>query len=388
MSERPASGHADAFRRAVVDAADATGTRPLWRALGKLGVLDGLYDAAEVDTERLDVLLTELDARQPLGTVLAVCVQVASAIPLLRSAAHVSPLARTVAAEAQRGEAVLALAATDAAASGSALMNMGTRARIDDDGVTISGGKDWIANGGACDYALVLARHRPARHFTSFCWTLVPARNPGVRRERATTRHFAGADVAHLRFADVRLDRAHVIGRPGRALAEFARHIGAERLAGALWARALCRRVLRDTHRYLSERPADGGSLWHNQAVRERFARCLVEWSRLDAMCAAHTATAHTGGTSAITEGMVLKAAYAQSADRILGECADLRGAEAFSDGPFGDGGLVGLRAQAAMFGIAGGATGAMLAAIADNAADLLGAGARGEAEVPWQRSG
>jgi hypothetical protein len=64
---------------------------------------------------------------------------------------------------------------------------------------------------------------------------------------------------------------------------------------------------------------------------------------------------------------MALKAAYAESAERILSECVSLRGADSFRDG-----GLARLREQAAMFGIAGGATGAMLAGVADHADELL----------------
>jgi hypothetical protein len=65
--------------------------------------------------------------------------------------------------------------------------------------------------------------------------------------------------------------------------------------------------------------------------------------------------------------GMALKAAVGASVEQILGECADLRGADAFRDG-----GEASLRAEAAMFRVAGGATGAMLAGIADHADTLL----------------
>jgi citronellyl-CoA dehydrogenase len=66
---------------------------------------------------------------------------------------------------------------------------------------------------------------------------------------------------------------------------------------------------------------------------------------------------------------MVLKASIAESLEHVLGECARLLGAEAFVDD-----GLAQLRSEAGMFGIAGGASGAMLAGIADHAEDLLGA--------------
>jgi alkylation response protein AidB-like acyl-CoA dehydrogenase len=366
------------FRRAVADAADAAaadavdapstaGGRALWHRLGRSGVLSEVYlDGGDLDRERLDTLLTELDRRQPLGAVLAVCVQVATAVPLLRAVAGDSTVAVAALAAATSGDAVLALAATDAGVAGSSLMDLRTRVDLDGDTVVLTGGKEWITNAVTADYALVLARHRPARHFTSMSWVLVPADRPGVRRVPAGERHFDGAAIGHLRFDGVRLSRAHLVGRPGRALAEFARHIDGERLAGALWARAMCRRALRDTHRRLTARRAGDRAVWDNDAVRERYARCLVEWCRLDALCAAHVRGdgARTGGPAG---GMVLKAAYAESAERILGQCVDLLGAEAFRDG-----GLAQTRAAAAMFAIAGGATGVMLAGVAERVDDIL----------------
>jgi acyl-CoA dehydrogenase len=353
----------DGFRAAVAAACTPDEPRAVWRRLGEAGLLDLAGGGEEVDPGRLGDLLAELDARLPLGVVLAVCVQVATVVPLLRTLAPGSPLAADVLGQMLRGEAIVALAATDAAVSGSALLDARTELREEGKGgrVLLRGGKEWITAATLCDHALVLARHRPERHFTSFRWALVPADAPGVRREAAGER-FAGAGVGHLRFDGVALRPEQVVGRPGRGLAEFARRIGTERLAGALWGRALCRRVLADTHDHLRRRSTGEGTLWDNAAVRERFARCVVEWRALDALCAA--------GAGSAAAGMALKAACGEAVDRILAECVSLRGADAFREG-----GLAALREQAAMFGIAGGATGAMLAGVADHVDELLGAG-------------
>jgi|GEM_PF-3040794 len=342
--------------------------RALWRALGHAGVARSLLtDSAEslgIDPGRLSELLTALDARLAPGPVLSVCVQVATVLPLLETCAATSPLAAGVLREMLRGEAMVALAATDAGLSGSALLDLRTRAEIDADGVTLDGGKEWITNAGQSDHLLVLARCRPARHFTSFCWVLVPARHPGVSFRPAAGALLPGAGLGHLRLDGVRLGREHVIGRPGRALAELARQLGAERLAGALWARALCRRVLADTQRQLLARSTGTATLWDNAAVRDRFARCVVQLCQLDALCELST-------TRAITPayGMVLKSTCATTTDQILAECLNLRGAAAYDDD-----GLSRTREQFAMFGIAGGVTGAMLAGIADHADELLDA--------------
>lgn len=348
-----------------------TDARLVWSHLGTGGFIRGLYRPSSdgrcvPESARLGALLTELDLLLPLGTVLSVCVQVATVIPLLAEARTENRLARKLADSALCGESIIALAVTDAGAPGSELLDACTDVTISESGLTLRGGKDWITNAMQCDHMLVLARHSAARHFTSFSWVLVPAATDGVSVRSASSTLFTGSGVGHVRFDEVRLDRDHLVGRRGRALAAFARHVGTERLAGALWAQGLCRRVLAETRLWLATSTASGRTRWENPAVRQRFGRCLVELHRLDALCAMH----RDGPVSAPAagEGMALKAAVGASVEQILGECADLRGANAFRDG-----GEASLRAEAAMFGIAGGATGAMLTGIADDADTLLG---------------
>lgn len=335
--------------------------RQVWSALGRDGVLADLFgDGPGPRLDRLDHLLSTLDETYPVGVVLSVCVQVATALPILRESAGTGTAAKAYEA-AMRGDAMLALAVTDAGVAGSDLMSMQTRAELTGKQVRLHGGKAWITNACQADFALVLARHRPARHFTSFLWVLVPTGAPGVSARPATDGMFAGSGVGHLHFDGVTLDRDHLLGAPGRGLPTFARHVATERIAGAYWARAMCRRVLADTYRALNS-----GPLWSNEAVRARFARCLVELRRLDAVCAHFARVA--GGPDALLSSMLLKAGTAESLDLVLGECVQLRGADAF-----GPGGPAQLRAEAAIFGIAGGASGAMLAGIAEHAPILLG---------------
>ncbi|PZG02564.1 acyl-CoA dehydrogenase [Micromonospora deserti] len=332
--------------------------RAVWRALGAHGLLTDLR------VGHLPGLLAALDRSCPVGVVLSVCVQVASALPVLREhvdAAADGPVTAAFRAAVQ-GRSTLALAATDRDGAGSDLMSLGTTARIDGHAVLLNGGKRWITNAQTADHALVLARHRPERHFTSFVWVLVPTDAPGVR-VTGTDGPLTGTGLGDLHFDHVRLDRSHLVGRPGRGMVSFARHIATERYAGAVWAAAMCRRVLADTHCRLTGRPLGAGSAWDNAAIRERFARCLVETWRIETACAAYRSTAEPLAVS-----MLLKVSVADSLDLVLSECARLVGAEAYLDG-----GLAQLRAAAGMFATAGGATGAMLAGIADHAPDLPG---------------
>ncbi|GGP78650.1 acyl-CoA dehydrogenase [Saccharothrix coeruleofusca] len=333
----------------------------IWRALGERGALRELYrdsgSRVRVDLTRARELMLEVDARCSLGVALGVCVQISSALPALLDAGS-GEVARAVAESALRGEAVVALAATDDAAAGSDLTALGTSVRIDGDRVVVDGGKRWITNATRADHFLVLARHRPGEHFTSFTTVLVPANAPGVSTEAATTRLFDGSGIGSVRLDQVRLDAAHLVGRPGQGLARFAHGMIAERLVGGAWAAALLRRVLVETYRHLAGARRGGAPLWDDEVVRRRFARCVLVQRRLDALCRTAEDAAHA---------MVVKASAAEAVDEVLAECAALRGAEAF-----GTGGLHELRAAAAMWGVAGGTTDTMLGGIAAHTRQLL----------------
>ncbi|RPK65817.1 putative acyl-CoA dehydrogenase [Streptomyces sp. ADI96-02] len=344
--------------------ADTDG-RSLWAALGAAGRLRAAYTGADpaagVDVPALRTLMAEADAVSGIGSTLALCVQIATAVPLLtlggEQAAHVLD-------EALAGRAVVALAATDEG-SGSDLTGLGTTVAIEADGLTVSGVKRWITNATHADHFLVLARHREGGHFTNFTWVLVPATAPGVHVEPADSQLFDGSGTGHLRLDGVRLERTHLVGRVGRGMTSFAAHIAVERLTGTLWAVALCHRQLKHTQQHLQGRKFGDGTLWGLESVRQRFADCLVRVHQLDALTdrlAERVARRHDTAAASL-----LKAAAAQTVGHVLGACAQLQGAEGFTTG-----GAQWTRAQAALWGVGGGATEVVLSAVAGSADSLL----------------
>ncbi|MER6310427.1 acyl-CoA dehydrogenase family protein [Streptomyces sp. NPDC001657] len=340
----------------------------VWAALGGAGLTAGAYRDRQpgtgIDPAGLADLLTAVDARFSVAATLSVSVQLATALPLLATGG--APAARQALAGALTGRATLALAATDVTA-GTDLTALRTELRIEDDALDVTGEKNWIANTTTATHFLVLARHRPGRHFTHFTWVLVPADAPGVTVRPADSTLFADSGAGHVTFDGVRLGRDHVLGRIGLGLPLFARHIGTERLAGAQWGVALCRRVLADTHRHLTGRPHGDGTLWDLDPVRQRFAACLLRLRELHALSSelADQVALRHDATAAAT----LKAAAGATVHHVLGDCAQLWGAAGFTTG-----GIQELRAQAALFGIGGGADEVVLGTLADAAGDLLAA--------------
>jgi len=308
-------------------------------------------------------LLTRLDARAGIGTTLSVVVQVATALPLLLVTKN------SVAEQALDGTVQLAFAATDCAAAGSDLTGMGSTVRAVNGGLELTGAKRWIVNAITADKALVLARYAPGRQFTSFTLLLVDLNQQGVLRQATDTAAFDGSGVGDLVFDRVRLDGTAALGGRGRGLALFARQLAGERLASGLWAQAMTARVLASTVTYLRNRPTAEGMLWDNLAVRHRVAALVIAHQRLRALAdhLCRPSFEPAAMRTSIAHSAVIKAAGARTLDHVLGECAQLMGADGFNRGSIQD-----LRREAAMFGIAGGTTSTMYDVIADHIDELL----------------
>lgn len=342
----------------------------IWAELGR-GRTRALFARADprygYDPVLMRDVLTELDARASVGATLSVCVQVSNALPLLLAdRSGVRGRSGAVAEGLLDGTSRIAVAATDTAAPGSDLAALGTTVRFDGGHAVLNGGKRWVVGATTADWALVLARHAPGRRFTSFTLLLVPLDAPGVTRRAAGTGTFRGAGIGDLTFTGVRLAPGSVVGGRGRGLALFARQLAGERLAGALWAQALVGRVLAGTRSTLDSRQVAGAALWQHPAVRQRYAEAVVSHQSLQAlcerMCAPGADLAQTVNATA-AQAAVVKVAAAQCVESVLSTCAYLCGADGFrADG------LQQLRAEAAMFGVAGGVTPLLLDLIADHA--------------------
>ncbi|MCP2243431.1 citronellyl-CoA dehydrogenase [Lentzea aerocolonigenes] len=317
-------------------------------ALGDSGELTRLYGSepdGTLDPVVLRGLLGDAHARLRPGVVLSLLVHLASAAPLL-------------AEHGRTATGLVALAATDTN-SGSDLTALSTAVEIGPDTVVLDGAKRWVTSATTAGHALVLARHRPGRHFTNFTWVLVPLNAPGVTVRASDTTMFAGSGVGHVDFSSVSLGRSALVGRPGRALAVFARHMAVERLGSAAWAIELCRKAIADTARALELRTVGDEPLRHAPLVRHRLAECAVRVSALHGLWT--TSCRRIAVDRDTTAAAVLKAASSAVVDRVLGECAHLQGADGFASG-----GVQQLRAEAAVFGIGGGTTEVVLGNVAD----------------------
>lgn len=361
----PAPGSPGDLRRLFGDLPATASGRDLWAALGEAGLIEWMYPdgavAAGVVSERLAHVLAAAGERFSFGSTMSLCVQAATALPLLATGS--GPCEEAL-RRALAGQAVVALAATDVTA-GSDLASLRTEARLGEREAELGGAKRWINNAVAAEFLLVLARHRPGPHFTNFTWFLVPANAPGVTVRPSDTALFDGSDTGDIDLDGVRLGNEHIIGRLGMGFAAFIRHIGPERLAGALWSVELCRGTLDSTLRWLKNRPYGDGTLWDLDSVRQRFAKSLIAVHQLQGLCDRLRDRVVEGHDN--TAAAMLKATAGTIVNQVMETCGQLQGSHGFSTG-----GVQQLRAQAAIFGISGGATEIVRSIVAESAQEEL----------------
>ncbi|GGU80610.1 citronellyl-CoA dehydrogenase [Streptomyces litmocidini] len=351
---------AQALESLPVAASRADG-RTLIRALGEAGVVaDCLAGSDPRQPLRLPLLRTVLGGltgRVPHGAQLACLLHLSTVTPLvlrLAGGERADPLVR--------GRATAALAATDSGAAGSDLPGLTTAVRRHGEDLVIDGHKTWITGARWADHFLVLARHRPGRHFSDFCLVMVPADARGVSVEPIGTPVMAGAGLGSLALDGVRLPAEAMLGRPGRGMVAFTEQMGAERLAGGMWTASLCRRLLATAAAGATRRHLAGRALWTESAVRQRLAALLARVRLLEALVDDVTARTTATGRFPLADTAVVKATVGPLAAEVADACLHLAGAAGLTD----DGDLLRTAQDVRTFAVAGGSTETMLELVAE----------------------
>lgn len=173
------------------------------------------------------------------------------------------------------GEVLSAFALTEPQ-SGSDVANLSTMATRDGDDYVLRGEKIWISNGGIAGLYCVFARTEEAPGAKGLSAFILPGDAEGleiVERQEVIAPH----PLAHLRFNDIRLPSASMIGRPGdgfkiamSVLDVFRSTVGAAALGFA-------RRALDETLKRSGERQLFGAPLHDLQMVQGHIADMALD---------------------------------------------------------------------------------------------------------------
>jgi len=91
-----------------------------------------------------------------------------------------------------------------------------TTAALEGDRIIINGTKDFIMNGAAADFVVVLARSKESKQKSHLQMYLVPTQTPGIENVRVLNKiGMRSCHTVQMRFTDVSIPLDYRIGRPG-----------------------------------------------------------------------------------------------------------------------------------------------------------------------------
>ena len=159
---------------------------------------------------------------------------------------------------------------------GSDVAAIKTRARMDGDGLVISGQKLWITNGTRADF-IVLAVRTGGEGHKGISLVLFPTATPGftVGKKLKKIGNLA-SDTAELFFDECRVPARNILGEMNRGFYYIMENFQGERLAAAIGALGAMEKGVRDAIAYGRDRTAFGKQIGHFQVWRHRFAEHLT----------------------------------------------------------------------------------------------------------------
>jgi acyl-CoA dehydrogenase len=231
-----------------------------------------------------------------------------------------------------RGDIRSAFAMTEPDVASSDASNIGTTVRIEGDEVVVNGRKWWTT--GALDprtaFYIVMGVSDPEgdrsrRH----SFVIVPVDSPGVSVVRDLSYYGYTDQNGHgeVRFVDVRVPIANLIGEPGGGFAMAQARLGPGRIHHCMRAIGMAERGISLMKERAGERVTFGRSLASQGVVREWIAnaRITIEQLRLLVLKTAWLIDRH-GARAARTEISAIKAAVPRGVCRILDDAVQIFG--------------------------------------------------------------
>ncbi len=224
------------------------------------------------------------------------------------------------------GEKVGGLALTEPTA-GSDTSAMRTRARRKSEYYVVNGEKRFITNGGVADYLFVFAVTDPRKSAKSgVSGFVIPRQDPGVKIIKSYgLLGMRGANVAHIRFRNVKVPRENLVGGYNRGFKILLDELDRERPAVGAGMIGIARAAFEAAVHYSSVREQFGRPINRFEGVSFRIAEMAVELeaSRLLILQAARLLDQHRRATK---EGAIAKLYATEAAFNITHQALQVHG--------------------------------------------------------------
>jgi len=348
------------------EACEAAGYTPhaMFRTLGQAGLL-GLCQRQDVGGDPLGPLASvtfaeELSASSYGGVAEAVLIHTDM------SSTHIGH--RGTEAQRQRylpgmvrGDLICGIAVTEPEA-GSDLAALRSTARRDGNHWVLNGVKTYATNAVHGDVMVVAARTDPhARPTRGVSLFIVERDTPGLEiRPMPRKLGLHSSDIADLVFDDARLPLDRLLGAENEGFHAIMENFQNERLVLGAMASGLGRRALEVTLKHVKARRAFGGTLWDQQATRQRLAMLAARHRAIQALVR-DTAIRAALGQDCVREVSMVKALAGETVQDIMRDCLQLHGGLGY----MASSSIERMTRDARILTIGGGATEVMLEEIA-----------------------
>lgn len=190
--------------------------------------------------------------------------------PLLRHGTEA--LQQLVIPPVLRGERIAALAITEPG-GGSDVASLRTTARREGDEWVVSGEKVFITSGMRADWITVAVRtgEPGARGSGGLSMLVVPGDAKGLERTRLDKMGWLCSDTAQLRFDEVRVPAANLVGEEGAGFRIIMGNFNGERLAMSAMALGFAQACYDEALDWARQRQAFGSALVAKQVIRHKL---------------------------------------------------------------------------------------------------------------------
>ena len=170
-----------------------------------------------------------------------------------------------------RGEKIAALGITEPG-GGSDVAALKTSALLEDDHYLVNGEKVFITSGMRCDWLTLAVRTTPqSKGASGISMLLVDCNAPGVSRTRLDKMGWLCSDTAHLRFDNVRVPAANLIGEEGGGFRIIMGNFNGERLAMSAMALGFAQACFDEALAWARQRQTFGAPLIERQVIRHKL---------------------------------------------------------------------------------------------------------------------
>lgn len=258
------------------------------------------------------------------------------------------------------GETICSIAVTEANA-GSDVAGLKTKARRDGGDWVIDGAKMFITNAVYGDLLIVAARTDPdAKGSRGISLFIVERDIPGIAATKLEKHGWLCSDTAALTFDSVRVPGRALLGEVNRGFYGIMETFQNERLCIGGICAGESAKAIELTVDYVKTRQAFGGSLWEQQAVRQKLAS-LASRTAAARQLTYHAAELAAAGNDCTREVSMVKALSPEVLQEVVHGCLQLHGGTGFMRGTP----IERMARDARVLTIGGGATEVMLEEVA-----------------------